>query len=197
VLGGIAFAIGPWLAITWRETGRPVLSSQSGHALWVGNNSMTFSHYPRESIDLSTDAATPVTPPDGVLPVGENANDDLFRREAIKYIRLHPTLTARRAVLKVWAGFSWTLNPVREPLAQAVYFLSYVPVALLGIAGMWLCGRQQPLRLILALFLSFVITSAVFWAHTSHRTWLDMYLIIFAAPVIDQILRNQRFQTRR
>src|SRR5437667_2005804 len=35
--------VGPWLIRTWRVSGAPVLSSQTGRALWIGNNSETFS----------------------------------------------------------------------------------------------------------------------------------------------------------
>jgi hypothetical protein len=33
-------------------------------------------------------------------------------------------------------------------------------------------------------FAGFVVVTAVFWAHTSHRAYLDIYLMVFAAPVI-------------
>src|SRR5437899_6406468 len=37
------------------------------------------------------------------------------------------------------------------------------------------------------LFLSFVAVTAVFWAHSSHRSHLDVYLIVFASAGIRRI----------
>ena len=97
-----------------------------------------------------------------------------------------PSLTMLRACRKLWAGFSWTLNPARERFVQAIYFVSYVPVAGLGLVGMLLANRRREVVLIGMLFLSFVCVTAVFWAHTSHRSYLDVYWMVFAASVIER-----------
>jgi apolipoprotein N-acyltransferase len=86
---------------------------------------------------------------------------------------------------KLEAGFSWRLNPVREPLAQAAYFVGYVPIAVLGIVGVFLARRRREAILIGMLFLAFMAVTAVFWAHTSHRSYLDVYWIVFAASVME------------
>ena len=98
----------------------------------------------------------------------------------------NPSLVARGALRKLEAGFSWQLNPHRDRLAQAAYFVGYVPVALLGIAGMVLARRQPGTILIAMLFLAFIAITAIFWAHTSHRSYLDVYWIVFAASVIER-----------
>jgi len=36
------------------------------------------------------------------------------------------------------------------------------------------------------LFLTFTAVTAVFWAHTSHRSYLDVYWIVFAAYVLNR-----------
>jgi len=47
---------------------------------------------------------------------------------------------------------------------------------------MWLTrGRWREFGYIYLLFASFAMGTAVFWAHTSHRVYLDPYLMIFAA----------------
>jgi hypothetical protein len=86
----------------------------------------------------------------------------------------------------VEAGFSPQLNPIREPLAQAAYALGYVPVAVLGIAGMVLARQKNGVILIGMLFIAFMCVTAVFWAHTSHRSYLDVYLIVFAASTVER-----------
>src|SRR5262245_18894137 len=57
LLVAVASITGPWLMRTYDLIGTPVISSQTGFALWMGNNPDTFSHYPAESIDRSRDEA--------------------------------------------------------------------------------------------------------------------------------------------
>jgi 4-amino-4-deoxy-L-arabinose transferase-like glycosyltransferase len=195
VLLALAVAVAPWLIRTYRLTGAAVLSSQTGRALWIGNNAETFSHYPRESIDKSEDEAwsKTLTAADRAelerLP-GEIQTSDWFERRGWAFIRANPALTVKRAFLKLRAGFWWRLNPLREPLAQASYAVGYVPVAVLGIAGMFL-ARSKPETILVALFFAgFACTTVLFWAHTSHRTYLDVYWMVFAAPVLERIGRS-------
>ena len=195
----LALAVGPWLIRTYRLTGAPVLSSQTGRALWIGNNPATFSHYPNESIDLSeaTAQAQQTTEEHAQLdPLAANEieQSNWYARRGLAFIKEHPWLTVQSAFRKLWAGFSWTLNPVREPLVQAVYFISYVPVAVLGMIGMFLARRRREVVLIAMLFLAFLCVTSLFWAHTSHRSYLDVYLIIFAASVIEGTWRNRQCQ---
>jgi len=93
---------------------------------------------------------------------------------------------------KVEAAFSSRLNPWREPWAQAAYAAGYVPVAVLGMAGMILAARRPATPLIAMLFVAFIAVTAVFWAHTSHRVYLDVYLIVFAASVVERLWARNR-----
>ena len=109
---------------------------------------------------------------------------DRYRQRAIAFMREDPWRTLQYAARKLNAAFSWTFNPYRGELAQWVYAASYVPVALLGIAGMVLTRRRPETALIALLYLAFIGVSAVFFAHTSHRSILDIYWIVFAASVL-------------
>ena len=189
----LAFAViltlGPWLFETYRLTGVPVITSQNGLALWMGNNPDTFSHYPAESIDRSWDEALRNLSAADKAELGasdEIGKSNWFAHRALQFMSANPSLVARGALRKLEAGFSWQLNPHRDRLAQAAYFVGYVPVALLGIAGMVLARRQPGTILIAMLFLAFVTITAIFWAHTSHRSYLDVYWIVFAASVIER-----------
>lgn len=78
-------------------------------------------------------------------------------------------------------AFSWTCSPAKQPLFQAVYFFSYFPILILGLIGMILNRHQWKKHgIIYLLFFSFALVSAIFWSHTSHRSHLDIYLIIFS-----------------
>jgi len=46
-----------------------------------------------------------------------------------------------------------------------------------------------------AMFLGFIMVTAFFWSHTSHRTFLDCYLILFSAYAVSQV-RSGPFQIK-
>ena len=59
---------------------------------------------------------------------------------------------------------------------------------------MWTSRRYWREHLIFyGLFISFAGVTALFHGHTSHRAYLDVYLIVFAAGAIEQ-LRNRYFR---
>jgi 4-amino-4-deoxy-L-arabinose transferase-like glycosyltransferase len=193
----VIIMVAMWLGQTYRLTGAAVLSSESGLALWAGNNSETFSHYPADSMDESmAEARLKWTAADQAelqrLAGDEIAISNWFAHRALEFIRANPLLVVQGAFRKLGAAFSWRLNPPHDDdqasLAQAVYAIGYVPVALLGIFGMLLAWRRRETILIGMLFLAFMGVTAVFWSHTSHRSYLDVYWIVFAASVVEIIL---------
>jgi 4-amino-4-deoxy-L-arabinose transferase-like glycosyltransferase len=188
-----SFAIGAWVERNYLVFGRPVLASTSGFQFWVAHNPQTFSHYPAESIDKSKAAAlkalTPVEREElNTLGGNDLKISDWFLNKGLDYVRNHPKKTLIEAARKVIAGFSFTLNPIKEPLIQTVYFISYAPIVIFGVVGMALARRGwKEQSLIYLKFLAFIAVSAAFWAHTSHRTHLDVYLIIFTAFAINRL----------
>jgi 4-amino-4-deoxy-L-arabinose transferase-like glycosyltransferase len=187
----------PWLARNWLVVGRPVLTTRLGHSLWIANNPQTFTHYPVESIDRSTAAAWAAMTPAELAEVEratrrETDLEDWFRARAWAYIRSHPGATAWGACRKLGAAFWWQLNPVKGRMEQLIYGVSYVPVMLLAGVGLWLLGRRKnwpALLLCVAHVLAFSVVTAVFWAHTSHRSYLDVYFIILAAGALASFRR--------
>jgi hypothetical protein len=196
VVGGYAlallFVLLPWLARNWLVVGRPALTTRLGHSLWIANNPQTFTHYPVESIDRSTAAAWAAMTPAELAEVEratrrETDLDDWFRARAWAYIRSHPGATVRGACRKLGAAFWWRLNPVKGRMEQLIYGVSYVPVMLLAGLGLWLLGRRKnwpALLLCGAHVLAFSLVTMVFWAHTSHRSYLDVYFIVLAAGAL-------------
>jgi 4-amino-4-deoxy-L-arabinose transferase-like glycosyltransferase len=192
LLLAVMVTLAPWLLRNYHLTGSSVLSLDTGYVLWVGNNSETFSRYPAESIDRSAEVArSKFTQVDQDelerLSSNEVATSSWFANRALDFMRANPWLILQGAFRKLEAGFSWRLNPRRELQAQAAYAIAYLPVAVLGIIGMILARRKHEIMLIVMLFLAFMAVSAVFFAHTSHRTYLDVYWIVFAASVLEGI----------
>jgi 4-amino-4-deoxy-L-arabinose transferase-like glycosyltransferase len=198
LLFAVMIMILPWFVWTYHVTGAPVLSAETGHALWVGNNPETFSHYPVESIDRSEDEAwSKMTQSDKAEISRRLADDEIesswFAWHAWAFIRANPWAFLRGAVRKIEAGFSPVRNPVGGPLEETAYAIGYVPVAALGVCGMYLARRKRSVILIAMIFLAFICVTAVFFAHTSHRSYLDVYLIVLAASVVEIFVTARTF----
>jgi 4-amino-4-deoxy-L-arabinose transferase-like glycosyltransferase len=195
--------VGPWLARNYYVLGQPTFSTLTGLTLWAGNNPYSFTRYPAESIDRSVDEAILKLGPEERKQIDELSTDEVaqnswFVQKGVNYIKEHPGETLNRAFKKVGAAYSWRLNPPSSRFAQLAYFLSYTPLLILGVVGAWLGRRNWPEHsLIYALFISFTGVTAIFFAHTSHRSYLDVYLIIFAANTISVLWTYVRQRTRR
>jgi 4-amino-4-deoxy-L-arabinose transferase-like glycosyltransferase len=186
----LAVLVGGWAARNDAVFGRPILSSEVGRQFWMAHNPQTFSRYPRESIDLSAvEALKALSPSDRAALDAQPPDlrlDDWYHARGLEYVRAYPTETLTGAAAKLVAGFSWNRNPEGAPYEQWTYFLSYGPIALLALCGAALNWRAwRPLALLGAAFLGFMIVTAVFWAHTNHRTPLDVYLVVYAAAALD------------
>ena len=139
-----------WTAIwgaqgdVWARFSEEFNSSAGGHN--NGRAVVTDQHGapppPPPPIDRSRDEAwSKLTPADRAeldrLADNEIATSNWFGHRALEFIWANPWLVLQGAFHKLEASFSWRLNPVREPLAQAVYFVGYVPIAVLGIVGVF------------------------------------------------------------
>jgi 4-amino-4-deoxy-L-arabinose transferase-like glycosyltransferase len=194
--GAVALTVSPWLLRSYWLTGSPTLSSQSGYFLWLGNNPYTFSHYPNESIDDSQEEAlTALSPRENAeldaLRANEAAVDQWFLRKGLEYMREHPWQTFVNGARKIGAAFCLLPSPRRSFWPNLLYFLSYAPIMVFGLWGMW-SGRQhwRDHFIFYALFVSFVGVTAVFFGHTSYRAYLDVYWIVFAAGTLERLRVN-------
>ena len=71
------------------------------------------------------------------------------------------------------------------------YALSYGTVMVLGLWGMWMRRRQwREDAIIYALFAAFIAVTGVFFGHTSHRAYLDVYWIASAAGPLEGLRRR-------
>ncbi len=187
--------VGLWLIRTQIVIGVPLLSSQSGRFLWIGNNPYTFSHYPSESIDVSEVEAWRALAPSERAEIERLSSQEAeqgrwFARKGLDYIRAQPLLTLENAGRKLLVAFSCALSPSRDALVQAIHGLAYCPILVLAAIGAWLSRRQWRAQLpIFLLFLFFAGVTALYWAHTSHRSFLDIYLHVYAAYALTGIAR--------
>lgn len=184
--------VGCWIVRNYLILGSPVMTSEFGRQLWNGNNVNTFSHYPAESMDLSTAAAYGALTPAQDRELDSLSNNEIrqsrwFEHLALTYIREHPQETLCGALRKVAAAFSWRFNPARERFVQFVYLVSYGPISIMAILGAWGARRRwKEQGLVYLHFLVFALVTAVFFGHSSHRAFLDLFMIAFAAAFLER-----------
>lgn len=194
--------VSPWMIRAYQLTGAAALSTQSGFFLWLGNNPATFSHYPKESIDRSqATALAALTLQEKreleVLGPNEVTADDWFRKKGLDYIHDHPWQTIANGFRKIVDLFGWLPSPRRGFWPSLVHLLSYGPVMILGLWGMWMSRRHwREHSIFYAQFVFLAAVTAVFFGATSYRAYLDVYWIIFTAGVL-AALRSKYLQNRR
>jgi 4-amino-4-deoxy-L-arabinose transferase-like glycosyltransferase len=187
-----ALTVLPWLVQSYRLTGSVALSTQTGFFLWLGNNPYTFSHYPRESIDrsqataLSAMSAQEKEELNARRDSDEAAADQWFRQKGLDYIREHPWRTLGNSFRKIVDAFGWLPSPRHSFWPNLVHALSYGPVMILGLCGMWVSrrGHWREHSIFYMQFAAFAAVTAVFFGHTSYRAYLDVYWIVFAAGIL-------------
>lgn len=182
--------LSPWLMRAHALTGRYTLGTEFGAAVFIGNNDATFSAYPARSMDRSRDIAmTTLSPADRAtikaLRFNETAISDWFLKRGLGYIAAHPGTFVLSALRKNVAAFGPLPSPARDWKGTVVEVLSYGPILLLGVIGAWWTRKRWRSFLpVYANFLCFAAITGVLWGHSSHRTYLTVYLIIFAAYVL-------------
>jgi 4-amino-4-deoxy-L-arabinose transferase-like glycosyltransferase len=193
----MALTISPWLLRSYWLTGSASLTTQSGYFLWLGNNPLTFGHYPSESIDKSEEEAVKSLSTEEkaeIKGLGENEAiiDQWYRNKAIAYMSERPWQTFFNGLRKIEAAFAWLPSPRKGFWGNFAHLVSYGPVMILGLWGMWSTRWSWRLQLpIICLFVSFAGVTAVFFGHTNYRSYLDVYWIVFAAGMLAHLLRKQ------
>ena len=168
-----------------------MLYSNGGFALSTSNNALTFDYFPAQSIDRAEEpervAFTPtqraeleaITDPRGI------AQSAWYWRQGMDFIRSHPGLTLWRAVRKMDVAWSPVFSPAKGAAFESVYLAFYLPLLVLAPIGIWRSRhRWRETGYIVAIFVMFTLGAGVFWAHTSHRMYVEPYLMIFAAAVV-------------
>jgi 4-amino-4-deoxy-L-arabinose transferase-like glycosyltransferase len=194
----LLLAMSPWLAYQWRVTGAPGLGTEAGEMLWRGQNPHTFDRYPERSMDESAGLAFEAMPTDDRIELSgldEGQRERWFLRRGVRFLVENPGRAAISAGRKLMAAFGVLPSPRHVGWQNFLFALSYGPVLLLGLTGLWLRRRQAAeTSLVLLLLLSFASVTALFFGHSSHRVFLDVYLIAYATV---PLMYLARWKTRR
>lgn len=186
----LAAGLSPWLLHTHREYGEYVLGTEFGAALYAGSDPLLFAAYPDGSVDASRAIIfNSLSPLDKAMLDSARTRpllrDHWLRDRAIVRIAADPLGFTGRFVRKLWIAFRPLPSPLHSTLVNLAYALVWVPLLLLGLAGMWQ-NRAQWRRdaLFYAQFAAFAGISGMLWAQTAHRVFLDLYLMVFAAGLV-------------
>lgn len=197
----LALTLAPWLERQHRLVGTWGLGTESGAALYAGNHALTFSVYPEGSIDESRArifAALSPAERARLSHLNEGQQDAWFARAGRAAILADPAAFARGALVKLWAAFGPWPSPRHSAPANLAYMAGWLPFLALALAGMALRRRHWAADFPLWWHLpSFMATSAVFWAHTSHRSYLDPVLAVYGGIALAALVSRSPSACRR
>jgi Dolichyl-phosphate-mannose-protein mannosyltransferase len=185
----IVALVGGWVARNARVVGAPVLTTESGQSLWVANNAWTMNHLPSETIDLSVrDSYAALTPLERaeLVTAGDDevATDRIAGRWGRAFIAAHPLVFIQRAAVKMAVPLLAYLSPARGPWVEAGFAIVYLPIHVLAVIAAWrVRSRWRSHSLPYTILAAFLVTTSVYWAHTSHATFLDPLWFVYSAAV--------------
>lgn len=185
--------IGGWMVRNWTLVGAPILTTESGESFWGANNELTFDYLPNRSIDLAVSRSYDTLPPDQaatyqLLGGREREADRFVGRLGWVWVRQHPGTTAWRAARKVWMVVNGRISPVRSARDSFGYAAFFMPVhlaAFIGFGAAW--RRSAAHQMVPYLLAGFLVTTAVYWAHTSHKSLIDVWLFVYAAGALSSL----------
>ncbi len=184
-----ALVITPWMLRNYHQFGAPMLSSNGGRNLWLGNN-------PESTINTGSNIEMPEELAFRIANASEVEADRIYTDEAKQFIRTHPKSFI---LLTLKKGLSlWRFDPspttkgydVLEYLYEVASIVSYAPIFLLAIFGFWVASKEhRDIMLMWLLFaLFFTALHAVFIVKVRFRLPLDVFLIIMAAYAVNYML---------
>ena len=193
-----------------------MLPTRSGLNLFISNCQHTARVLPDFGPDVLEDYAqetlaqrAPRTDPPS--PIRERAEDEAYTRLAIEHIAAHPVATLRLKMQNVWYFFSPDLVPRLDPARAAVgdarprpivdrlvYTASYVPIAVLAIAGVWI--RRRALRadaVLWAIAITFVVVHAIYFPTTRYRMPMEFVQLFYSAVTVDWLWTRRESSSSR
>jgi hypothetical protein len=188
--GGALLCLVPWLTYTNSLFGKPVLTTNSGFNLYLGNN-------PAATGRFVSIADTPVGPHWQALlkGYGEDKASEALGAKAREWIAKNPGQAAGLATTKL--GLFWAPNiPDRQELtaSPAIGAIRLVDVAqhliimALGLWGLWLMRQREDARTVAIVMVAFWGVHALTYIITRYRDPVMPLMIAFAAiPVANWI----------
>ena len=190
LLAAAALMLAPWSWATRQMLGHPILSTNSGFNLYLGNN-------PSATGRFVSIAATPVGPQWQAMRarLGESgATSDLGQR-ALVWMRAHPAQVARLTAIKLalfWApnlpdaqDFALSRAVACVRLFEVIQYLLFLALALLAIARQGIA--PAPRAILLAAITGFWALHGLAYIIERYRDPVMPLLIILAAAALARL----------
>jgi 4-amino-4-deoxy-L-arabinose transferase-like glycosyltransferase len=194
---GFLLCLSPWLIRNKSVVNAFTLASQKGLYLATAHNESTFDFFPyRASIDEAKHYFLSNLKKEEMDELLQLEGDEMgqsqwFRTYAYRYILTHKFQTLIRGLYKAAVNFLGILSPLQEPLKNGVCFLSYWILTLLAIRSLPMTYRTFYFWIYVTLCFSQSLSSFIFWAHSSHRSFLDPMLAVLAGVGLDRWLSKK------
>jgi hypothetical protein len=197
--------LAPWFVRNYDRFGRIHLVTGGGRSFWIASGDEFLASFPKESVDLAENRQWEKLSPmerGRLKAVDEIGLDEELRKLADAALDADPGRFRRLALMKIGAAYSPVLNPEDRrdaldervaSLKQVVHLASYGPLLVIGAAGLLLLlvRRSSASALILLHYVAFTAFSVIFWAHSRHRYFLDVFLAAGAAYLLDRLLSSK------
>lgn len=197
-VGGACLLFAPWVVRNMVVIGRPVITTDAAHVLWLGNNPASNGTYADETGRRVIAYAEPEFRR-RLAAASEVEQHDLFLGEVAAFVRRHPD-RALDLVLARTRGFFWFTDNAGvgySPDERSLYLGAYGALLVAGAAGLIAhLRRASPSgRLTAFLLLAAVLGVAAVHALTAlnlrHRVPLEMALAVFAGALVPERRRGE------
>jgi len=186
--GTFVVMLGVFALWNWAVHGEPFLvSSQGGWALYHGFG-------PNATASRTSSFELPDGLQAEIQGKDEAEQTRIMKAEAVEIIRSQPLRTVGLYTskwLNFWRPFpnTYSRNRWTGVLFQWVGALSYTPVLVLGLAGLWLMRRRgASLSLLVAMLVAIPTVSSFFITTVRRRLPVEPYLMIAAAVTVVHVL---------
>ncbi|MBI5822063.1 MAG: glycosyltransferase family 39 protein [Verrucomicrobia bacterium] len=183
--------VAPWPLRNGWVFGEPVMGTQQWLCFWYGNNPKATGS---SGSKIRLEPRTLWVPYRDTFRTNELAGEHILRDDALRYVREHPARTAwlwvRKAAnfFRLWPE-TQTQSIYSTWLVKLVGVLTFGPVLLLGVFGWWRGGfDRRRAAIVVIYFATFILVAAVTLSKDRYRMPLDVYLIIFAAMIVERWL---------
>ncbi|MBN1478932.1 glycosyltransferase family 39 protein [candidate division KSB1 bacterium] len=181
----------PWLLRNYHVFGTPVLSTNGGRNLWLGNN-------PKSTANSGSNIEMPQEFAQRIGMAGEIEADHLYSATALEYIKSDQNHYLWLAVQKGVALWRLDPSPTTEGyprykcLHSLISWISYAPILLLALTGFAISNRAGKKKMLLWLLfgLFFTLLHAVYISKVRFRLPLDYFLILMAGAAINSLVNK-------
>ena len=162
----------------------PLFLTTASQSFWQGNNPLSEGTAHRNGRPII--GQLPPHLQEALAHSGEIGQNDLFRREALAFIRENPAAAAR-LFLRKWRIFWWS-SPTTGIYYPAAYTRGYVllygAIAALALLGFWLIRRQffsMPVLLLTSFLGSVAFFQSLYYVEGRHRWVVEPVLLLFSS----------------